>query len=712
LDASYLRRHAETRGFMLGRPVKPQPTPDGKAVLFLRSEPRKARQSLYEHDIASRKTRELMSAEKLLRGAEEKLSPEEKAERERMRVSVGGFTGYQISNDGQLVLLSLSGRLYTVHRATGAVTELKTGKGPLLDPKFSPDDKHVSYVRDNDVHVLDLATQKETRVTTGGTDLVPHGLAEFVAQEEMARFTGYWWSPDSSRIAYQETDNRGVEIWYVADPAHPEQAPHPSYYPRPGKANAKVRLGVVGVTGGPTTWIDWDRERYPYMPTVKWSKNGPLTVAVQDRAQTEMVLLTAEPDTGKTKTLLTEKDAAWVNINQDVPRWLSREDGFLWISERGGGPQLEWRNADGTLKRVLTPRSPVVHTLVDVNPESGEVFYTAAVNSAESQLYRLSLKEERPGVLVPVKAGLSTFAFASNHTIYARTLRPQDGMPGTTIYQLDGKEVGELPSVAEDPGFTPRVTYYPLADKTLTCQSCNAAVVLPRNFDAKKKYPVIVDVYGGPHHIHVVKAMNRWLLDQWLADQGFIVVAVENRGTPGVGRDWERSIKNKFYAVPLEDQAQAVKLLAAKHVPQMDLERVGISGWSFGGYMAALAVLRRPELFKAGVAGAPVTEWLDYDTHYTERYLGVPANAADPIYKENSLLTYAKDLKRPLLMIHGTADDNVYFRHSLRLGDALFKEGKDFDMLPLPSLTHMVPDPLVMERLHTRIAGFFRKHLQ
>ena len=255
LDTRYLRDFAQTRGFMLGRPVLAKPTPDGKAVLFLRSEARIARLSLFEFDVASGKTRELLTPQTLLKGAEENLSPEEKARRERMRVSVGGFASYQLSKDGKLILLSLSGRLYTFDRTAGTSKELNTGPGQLLDPQFSPDGKKVAYVRDYDVYVLDLAAQKELRLTTGGSAILSHGLAEFVAQEEMDRYSGFWWSPDSKKIAYQETDAKGVEVWYVADPIHPEQEPTPFFYPRPGKANVKVRLGVVPVEGGKTTWI-------------------------------------------------------------------------------------------------------------------------------------------------------------------------------------------------------------------------------------------------------------------------------------------------------------------------------------------------------------------------------------------------------------------------------------------------------------------------
>ena len=241
VDTTYLRTLAQTRGFQLGRPVRPLLTPDGKAVLFLRSEPRASKLSLFEFDVASGKTRALLTPEQVLKGAEEKLSAEEKAARERMRVSVGGFTNFQLSEDGSLILLSLSGKLYTVERATKAVRELPTGKGFLMDPKFSPDGKKISYVRGHDIYVFDIAAGKEIRVTENGSEAVPHGIAEFVAQEEMGRFTGYWWSPESDKIAYQETDHGGVEVWYVADPIDPGGKPQPFYYPRPGRNNAKVR---------------------------------------------------------------------------------------------------------------------------------------------------------------------------------------------------------------------------------------------------------------------------------------------------------------------------------------------------------------------------------------------------------------------------------------------------------------------------------------
>jgi dipeptidyl-peptidase-4 len=291
-----------------------------------------------------------------------------------------------------------------------------------------------------------------------------------------------------------------------------------------------------------------------------------------------------------------------------------------------------------------------------------------------------------------------------------------------TTPPVNGTLIGQLPSVAQEPDFIPNVEFIPNPPEprvTRTGWSQDnppkenqpfMAIVRPRDFDATKKYPVIVHVYGGPKHLTVVQAMRNWLVPQWLADQGFVVVAIDNRGTPGRGAEWERAIYQKFGTVPLDDQVKGLHLLCDKY-PELDRERVGIVGWSFGGYMAANAVLRRPDVFRAAVAGAPVTDWEDYDTHYTERYLGLLPES-QKAYDEASLIPLAKNLRRPLLLVHGTADDNVYFRHTLKLANALFRAGKSFEVLPLPGVTHMyTADPQVTERLWAKTVAFFKTHL-
>ena len=708
LDTQFLRDHAETRGFSLGRPVNAQPTPDGQAVLFLRAQPRAPKMELYEFEVASGKTSRLLSPEQLLQGAEEKLSPEEKARRERLRMSASGFTDYQLSKDGTLILLSLSGKLHVFERATRQWRQLRTGPGTLLDPKFSPDGNWVAYVLDQDVYAYDLAADREHRVTTGGTAAVAHGLAEFVAQEEMDRFSGYWWSPDSRAIAYEEADATAVEIWHVADPAHPEQAPPPSYYPRPGKANVKVRLGVAPVAGGGTVWLKWDQERHPYLTSVCWDEHGPLTLAVQTRDQRELVLLEADPRTGQTTVLLTERDAAWVAVRQDAPRWLAKEQGFLWASEQDGDWRLEWRGRHGELRRVLTPPGTHFQSLTDVDDEHQTVYFNARPDPAQSQVYQVSFDGQPPRALTR-GAGRHSLRFAKNHGLYVHHATLLQAMPRATVHRADGTVVGELPSIAEAPPFVPAVELVRVGEGA----GFQAGLVRPRPFDAAKRYPVIVSVYGGPlppaASGMATASMPAWLLDQWLADQGFVVARIDGRGTPGRGHDWERAISRRFGSVPLEDQVAGLQALG-RRFHELDLDRVGIVGWSFGGYLSALAVMKRPDIFKAAVAGAPPVDWLDYDTHYTERYLGLPDQ--DPqAYQEGSLLTHAPALERPLLIIHGTADDNVYFRHSLRLADALFRAGRDFEMLPLSGSTHMTPDAVVTERKWSRIVHFFQRHL-
>ncbi len=706
VENQFLSDFAITRGFTLGRPVRIQPTPDGKAVLYLRSEGRSSSMRLYEFDVATGSAREILSPDRLLKGSEEKLSPEEKAQRERQRVSTRGITNYQLSEDGNLILVSLSGRLFVYTRANRSVRELSVGPGTILDPKFSPDGTQVSYVNDADIYTFELATFQKRRITTGGSADLSNGLAEFVAQEEMGRFAGYWWSPDSRFIAYQQSDARAVEVWQPADPAKPEPTEYTQRYPRPGKNNVKVRLGVTPATGGETTWLDWNSDRYPYLATVKWDKGGPLTLVVQTRLQRELAVLTAD-ETGKTKLLFTESDPMWVNLDQEVPRWLSDGSGFLWTSERDGAPQLELRDPKGALLRVLVPPGTGYvpdKSNLSVDEKARLVYFRAGDDPTSTQLFRVSLDGGEP-VALTSKPGQHTFARSKDQGVYVVSATDPQNMMRSSVYRADGTLVGKLPSDAVEPPFKPNVEFVKVGPGT----GYHCSLVRPRNFDPRRRYPVIVQVYGGPGAQQVVASMGSYLRTQWLADQGYIVVSIDNRGTPRRGRAWERAIVGSFGTVPLDGQVAGLQALA-KRFPELDTGRVGITGWSFGGYMSALAVLRRPDIFKAAVAGAPVADWLDYDTHYTERYLGLPAENARG-YKESSLLTYAPELERPLLLVHGTSDDNVFFLHTLKLSDALFRAGKEHEVLPLSGLTHMVPDPEVRIRLEERIAAFFRKNL-
>ncbi|HEX8535931.1 MAG TPA: DPP IV N-terminal domain-containing protein [Cystobacter sp.] len=704
---TFLRDYAETRRVMSGRPVAARITPDEKTVLFLRGQPRAPIQTLFAFDVASGEAREVLTPESILKGAEETLSPEEKARRERMRVSARGFTSYQLSEDGSHILVPLSGKLYLVERASGKSLELKTGEG-VIDPRFSPDGKHVAYVRDNDVYRLELASNTERRVTKGGTPTLTHGLAEFVAQEEMSRFSGWWWSPDARFIAYTESDTSGVEKLSLIDVMHPERGADTPAYPRPGKENAKVRLGVIPVGGGNTVWVKWDAQAYPYLATVVWPKKGPLTLLVQNRTQTEQKLLAVDPASGATRELLTEKDDAWVELDQTFPLWLEDGSGFLWFTERNGGPEVELRGADGALTRSLVKPEAGLREFVRYVEKEGVLYFNGGPIPSESYLWRVkdggAPEQVRPGT---TGEAVESGTVSKSGALLLFTHSSLTSMPRTYVARADGSRVGELPSVAVEPPFTPRVEFRELGP--LMFQS---SLVRPREAKPGQKLPVIVEVYAGPTVTVVHKSMAPHLLSQWMADQGFLIARFDGRGTPFRGSQWQRAVHLDFSGVTLEDQVAGVQALAAE-VPEVDLQRVGIEGWSFGGYMAALAALKRPDVFKAAVAGAPVVDWLDYDTHYTERYLGLPQQHPEA-YEKSSLLTYARAEDKPLsplLLIHGTADDNVYFFHTLKLSDALFRAGKYHELLPLSGLTHMVPDPLVTQRQYEWVMNHFKRHL-
>ncbi|HYE62151.1 MAG TPA: DPP IV N-terminal domain-containing protein [Phycisphaerales bacterium] len=706
-NEDFLRQYAATYRFTLGRPKSITVTPDGKAVLFLRSGPRSFVHDLYEFDVATGKERVLLTAEQVLGGQDEQLTPEEKARRERLRLSSRGITSYELSDDGSKLVVPLSGRLFIIDRATGHRTEIKSDAGAPMDPHLSPDGARLACVRNGEVYVTDLASGQERKVTSGAGGSITNGLPEFVAQEEMGRFRGYWWSPDSTHIVFQQTDTSAMEVFHIADPMHPEAAPNAWPYPRAGGKNADVKLGIVSVDGGDPVWVQWDREQYPYLATVKWPKNAPLTILVQNRTQTDEMLLAVNLEGGSTAALRRERDDAWVNLQQSCPHWLQDGSGFLWLTERTGEWSLVHRAREHAIQRSLTPKGFGLIDLLGADEKHGMAYVIASPDGMQIHLWAVPLAGGEP-VRLSTQAGQHSATFAKGGGAlgtWVHSCNLADGTVKVLVRRgMEAEPIGELSSAAEEPPFIPNVEFTTVTDRNL-----RAAIIRPRSFDPARKYPVINSVYGGPH-TNVVNATPRsYLLHQWLADQGFIVVSIDARGTPRRGRDWERSIKNNVIDGPLEDQAAAVKALAAKY-PEMDITRVGITGWSFGGYFSAMATMRRPDVFKAGVAGAPVCDWQDYDTHYTERYMGLPQeNAAG--YQASNVLTYCKDLTVPLLIIHGTADDNVYFMHSLKMSEALFRAGKVHDFLPLSGFTHMVPDPNVTVSLQGRIATFLKEHL-
>ncbi|MBK8170288.1 MAG: DPP IV N-terminal domain-containing protein [Sandaracinaceae bacterium] len=706
-DPSVLENLAITHGFRMGRPEKITWAPDGRSVFFLRSGGTNPSRDLYELDVTTGNEHAFLTASALLSGGTEAVSAEERARRERMRLSGGGITDFRFSPDGGKLLVPYSGRLFLVNRADAQIREIVSRvEGAPVDPRLSPDGLKLSCVRNGDLYVTTLATSNEVRVTRRAGEHITYGEAEFVAQEEMGRFEGYWWSPDSQTLLVEEADTTPVETLHISDPARPEREPTAYPYPRAGHDNVRVRLMLVAATGGRMREVHWDRDAFPYLANVVWSAHHDAMVLVQNRRQNEERLLSVDARTGATQLLITETDQAWLNIDEQMPRVLTSGK-FLWTTERNAAWQLELRNADGSLDHAITLPEFGYRSLAHVNESANQVYVHASTDPTQSHLYRVPLTADgNEPVQYSQAAGMHAAIFAKSGDSFVLVSELADGSIRVRAMHDASGEGTDVHSSAEIPSQLPRLEFVEI-DEAL---HLHAVVVRPHNFDPSIRYPVLVAVYGGPGFVNVMQAPYRYLDEQWMADHGFIVVSIDGRGTPNRGRDWERAIARDVITTPLADQVRGLRALGDRF-PEMDLAHVGIYGWSFGGYFSAMAVMREPSVFHVAVAGAPVTDWHDYDTHYTERFMGLPSENEEG-YRSTSCITWASHLERPLLLVHGTADDNVYFLHSVHLADALLREGKDFAFLPLSGFTHMVPDPAVSRHLNERIYGFLADHLR
>ena len=689
---------AKTRNGTLGLPIRAQMTPDGRSALFVRSGPSDTRLHLYRYDLADHSTHELAAPA----SGPETLSVAEKARRERARQSMSGIAEYQLSDDGQTVLASEGGHLERVDLQTGKVSPIS---GDWIAPRLSPNGKMLAVVKDNDLYSVDLATNHETRLTTGGTETLTHGLAEFAAAEELERADGAWWSPDNQQILFEEADTSGVEKHYITNPQSPQSAPVEFRYPRAGTENAKTRFGLVSASGGPVRWISWDHDAFPYLGRVVWRKNGGLFVVLLNRAQTQEQLLSVDAATGAAKPILSQSDAAWIELDpraasggHDLPVALADGSGFLWAADRGKNWQLELHAPDGSLKTVLTPPNLPYVALNDYDAASGTLTVTVRQNRIDNEVVHISLKD---GSISPIvtEHGIHNVHFTPGaHAMMVDNFLSADGTRQALLRDRDGHILGTLPSVAETPKIKMHVQF-----TTAGARDLDAAIIRPEGFVAGHHYPVALSVYAGPGVKLVHDTPSSFIDDQCLANQGYIVVTLDGRGTPGRNHDFERAIKGNLIDAPLQDQVDGLQALG-KRFPELDLSRTGVYGWSFGGYFTAMATIRRPDVFKVGVAGAPPVDFADYDTAYTERYLGVPKADAEG-YRKSNVLTYASNLQRPLLLMHGITDDNVYFENTMKLTQELLHDGKPYDLLLLPG-THMLPDPVIRARVTERRVQF------
>jgi dipeptidyl-peptidase-4 len=741
---SFPRRYARSQRFTLGRPRGLTVAPDGSRVAFLRSSAGDDPVNrLFVLDLASAggsggleersgsppedrglsgglEERLVADPLALLGGGDEDLPAAERARRERSRERAGGIVAYAADAALRTAAFALAGRLFTVDLAEGgphpgvrppsgaegadgpgvrppsgeggpAAPRELAAAGPVLDPRPDPTGRRVAYVSGGALHVAGvdggggrLVGEEDARVTWG--------LAEFVAAEEMDRQRGYWWAPDGERLAVARADTTAVRRWWLSDPTSPMLPPAAIPYPAAGTPNAEVRLAVVDLEGR-SVEVAWDRAAFPYLVTVVWEEDGPLTLLVQSRDQRATRLLAADPDGGGTRLLREDADPAWLEIVPGVPTWLP-------------GGRLVWTadDAGADTRRLLLDGEPVTPPGLQVRGVLGRhgdgVLVAASEDPTETHVW--SVPPSGPPRRLSREPGLHT-AVAGGPLLVLTSGGPDDDTPRTVVLR-DGEPVAEIVSNAAPLGLLPRVSLHRTGEREL-----RSALVLPRGQVHDGPLPVLLNPYGGPQAQRVVAARGAYAEAQWFADQGFAVVVTDGRGTPGRGPRWERAVWRDLAGPVLEDQVDALHALAAAD-PRLDLGRVGIWGWSFGGYLAALAVLRRPDVFHAAVAGAPVTDWRLYDTHYTERYLGLPDADAEA-YRSSGLLADAAKLERPLLLVHGLADDNVVVAHTLRLSAVLLAAGRPHTVLPLGGVTHMTSNELVAENLLRLQLGFLRRAL-
>jgi dipeptidyl-peptidase 4 len=730
MTESFPRQQARTRRFTLGTPRAYKVSPDGARVTFLRS---KAGDDpvtcLWETD-AETGTERLVADPRALGADEENLPPEERARRERVRETAAGIVAYATDSDSTIAVFALSGQVYAVPLGNDAVSlngsataplrgpgtaRLLPTKTPALDPRPDPTGTKVAYVHDGALRVLDLQSGDDAVVAQENG--VTFGLAEFIAAEEMARSRGYWWSPDGTRIGVARVDESPVTRWHIADPANPDKTPTSVAYPAAGTANADVSVFIATLTekvgdvhiastalavlpparAKLTEVADWDRAAFPYLVNACW--DDELLLVVQSRDQKTMRVINAT--TGD--VLREDTDRHWTDVVAGVPAQLDNGS-IVWTGITGNTRGLVIAPAASlATAEPVTPSGLQVRAVLGTDGD--DVLFAASSDPAELGIWRYG-----PAGLAPLATGPGVHSAVTGGGTLVLVQRSLETSGVSVSVKRDTTVLSVIPSFAERPNLPHPNPRFIVAGQG----EIRTAVLFPSWHEPGTKLPVLMCPYGGPGHQEVIKSAHIYLPSQWLAEQGFAVVIADGRGTPGRGPAWDRMIAGDFATGVLEDQVTALHAAAAAFT-DLDVSRVGIRGWSFGGYLSALAVLRRPDVFHAGVAGAPVTDWRLYDTHYTERYLGDPM-AQPAVYQRSSIINEpqraASSQIRPLLVIHGLADDNVFAAHTLRLSSALLAAGYPHSVLPLSGITHMTPQETVAENLLLLQVAFLKDALR
>jgi len=720
LNASYLRGQEE-KGTLTVKRIYSQPSlggrlnrgvqwaPDGKMVSFFETKGQGAesKTELWGLDIASGQRRLLVNTEKL----QTVLPAEKKPQTQATGLGRRAASQYVWAPGGEAILFIGSKALGWLDLKTQGVRTLVAGEEAIADPKISPDGKFVSFVRGHNLFLVSTADAKERALTNAGSEAIRKGELDWVYPEELDLKTAYWWSPDSSRIAFLEMDESKVSKYPLVDFASYDGDAEEERYPVAGGANPVVHVYTVSVRGGNPTLIDTGRETNQYIPRVDWLRDSKrLAIQRLNRPQTQLELLLADAETGKSSVLLTEKDGYWINVADDL-YFLKDGNRFLWSSERSGYRHLYLYRLDGKESSQLTKGEWEVTGLEGVDDAKGIVYFKATEKSpTERHLYRVDLdgkgfaritkQDGTHTIQLSPEAGAFVDTYSNAMTPPVQWVSRADG---SSVVSLNDNKVAELADYHLSPVEFIRV-------KTHDGMELHAWLIKPADFDPAKKYPALVYTYGGPH-VQVVT--NAWagptfLWHQLMAQKGFVIFAVDNRGSAGRGHLFEEPVHFRLGAQEMSDQRDGVAWL--KGQPWVDAGRIGIWGWSYGGHMTLHAMFEDPEDFKAGFAGGPVTDWHYYDTIYTERYLGLlPQNEEG--YQESSPIEKAAQLRGKLLIAHGTGDDNVHFANTLSLLDKLIERDRYVEVLPFPGRGHGVSDPPARIFLMNRVTQFFLENL-
>lgn len=720
-------------------PVRLELSPDGTRVSYLKpADDDYLRLDLWEYNIAEQTHRLLVDSKQLVPD-EGELSDVEKARRERQRVTNTGIVEYSWSKQGNALLFPLGGDLYYYNIANRSVKQLTYNEAFETDSRFSPQGNFVSFIRDQNLWIVEVATGKETAVTTEGAGPISYGTAEFIAQEEMGRNTGYWWSDDESAIAFTKVDVSPVGVEQRYEIYANQLKVFDQRYPKTGTANAIVQLAVADVKAIASksgsrdyTWIDLGDNRDIYIPRVKWLPDNQ-TVAVQreSRDQKKLELLFASRKTGKTRVVLTETDKHWIRLHNAL-EFLKNQNAFVWASDRGGFRHLGLYNYQGELVKPLTRGNWEVTRLLGIDEKNQTLYFTAnAVTPLEQHLYAINLdgkgldgkgldteSSKGENVISPQqlssRTGWHNIEFSDDKRFYIDRFSNTTTPPQVSLHRADGKLLTYLAENKLDISHP----YFPYLEQHVQPEFGNIRAAdgqrlyyqlfRPDDFDSAKRYPVIIEVYGGPG---IQRVRNTWTnpWHQYLAQHGYVVFLLDNRGGANRGRAFETPIYHQLGEVEVEDQQAGVKYL--RSLTFVDPQRIGIFGWSYGGYMALMTVLKAPQDFAAAVSVAPVTDWALYDTHYTERYLGTPQDNPDG-YAASSVFSYVDHLQNPLLIVHGMADDNVLFTNSTKLFSELQSKDLPFEMMTYPGAKHGIRGKMQRRHVYKAITAFFDRTIK